>query len=117
MPFGVAGPGRGGGGRALEGGGVGRGGGGLCPVRSLGVGGQGQGVGGLAVEAGELALAIGSLCRIRALGGKTSLAEVIGFAGEKTLLMPLTGMSGVSRGDRIENVASSPRVWCSEQLL
>jgi FliI/YscN family ATPase len=42
---------------------------------------------------------------------------VIGFAGERTLLMPLSSLNGVSRGDRIENIASAPRVWCSEQLL
>src|SRR4051812_26551180 len=79
--------------------------------------GQVQGVSGLTIEASELALPIGSLCRIHSLGGKASLAEVIGFAGEKTLLMPLSAMNGVSRGDRIENIASAPRVWCSDQLL
>lgn len=79
--------------------------------------GQVQGVSGLTVEAAELALPIGSLCRITSLGGKTSLAEVIGFAGEKTLLMPLSALNGVSRGDRIENIQSAPRVWCSDQLL
>jgi flagellum-specific ATP synthase len=57
------------------------------------------------------------MCRIDSLGGKTSLAEVIGFAGEKTLLMPLSAMNGVARGDRIENVSAAPRVWCSDQLL
>jgi flagellum-specific ATP synthase len=84
------------------------------PFRVMG---QVQGVSGLTIEAVELALPIGSTCRIHSLGGRTSLAEVIGFAGEKTLLMPLSAMGGVSRGDRIENVASAPRVWCSEQLL
>jgi flagellum-specific ATP synthase len=79
--------------------------------------GQVQGVSGLTIEAVELALPIGSMCRITSLGGKTSTAEVIGFAGERTLLMPLSSLNGVSRGDRIENVASSPRVWCSERLL
>lgn len=83
----------------------------------FGVVGKVQGVSGLTIEAGELALPIGSMCRIDSLGGKTSLAEVIGFAGEKTLLMPLSAMNGVARGDRIENVSAAPRVWCSDQLL
>ena len=83
----------------------------------FGVTGQVQGVSGLTIEALELALPIGSLCRIHSLGGRSSLAEVIGFSGHHTLLMPLSSIGGVSRGDRIENIASAPRVWCSEQLL
>lgn len=79
--------------------------------------GQVLGISGLTIEAGELALPIGSLCRIHSFGGKNSSAEVIGFAQDKTLLMPLAPVSGVARGDRIENVSSAPRIWCSDQLL
>src|SRR5207253_4783425 len=69
------------------------------------------------IEAGELALPIGALCRIHSFGGKTSKAEVIGFAQDKTLLMPLSPITGVARGDRIENISAAPRIWCSDQLL
>ena len=31
--------------------------------------------------------------------------------------MALSSVSGVSRGDKIENVSAAPRIWCSEQLL
>src|SRR3954447_24708297 len=79
--------------------------------------GQVLGISGLTIEAGELALPIGALCQIHSFGGKTSRAEVIGFAHDKTLLMPLSPMSGVARGDRIENISAAPRIWCSEQLL
>jgi FliI/YscN family ATPase len=79
--------------------------------------GQVLGISGLTIEAGELALPIGALCQIHSFGGKKSQAEVIGFAQDKTLLMPLSPISGVSRGDRIENVSASPRIWCSQQLL
>jgi FliI/YscN family ATPase len=79
--------------------------------------GQVLGISGLTIEAGELALPIGALCQIHSFGGKTSRAEVIGFAHDKTLLMPLSPVSGVARGDRIENIAAAPRIWCSEQLL
>jgi FliI/YscN family ATPase len=75
------------------------------------------GITGLTIEAGELALPIGALCRIHSFGNKTSTAEVIGFAEHKTLLMPLSPVSGVSRGDRIENISATPRIWCSDQLL
>lgn len=85
----------------------------------FGVAGQVSAISGLTIEATDLALPVGSLCRIYA-GGSDShlvLAEVIGFQGEITLLMSLSNVAGVSRGDRIENVTSAPRIWCSDQLL
>jgi flagellum-specific ATP synthase len=79
--------------------------------------GQIHGISGLTLEAAELPLPVGSLCRISSFGGKSSLAEVIGFRQDHTLLMPLSPVAGVARGDRVENVASSPRIACSESLL
>ncbi len=76
-----------------------------------------QAVSGLTIEAADLPLPLGALCRIDSLGGRSATAEVIGFQHDRTLLMPLTPTAGVSRGDRIENVASAPRVGCSDQLL
>jgi flagellum-specific ATP synthase len=81
------------------------------------VGGTVQGVSGLTIEASDLALPLGSLCRITSFGGRQSMAEVIGFASDGTLLMALSSIAGVARGDRVENVASAPRICCSEQLL
>ncbi|HVT89473.1 MAG TPA: FliI/YscN family ATPase [Tepidisphaeraceae bacterium] len=83
----------------------------------FGVAGSVQSVSGLTVEASELPLPVGSLCRIESFGGKTTMAEVIGFSNDRTLLMPLTSTGGVARGDRIHNVTASPRIWCSTQLL
>ncbi len=79
--------------------------------------GQVQAVTGMTLEAADLTLPLGSLCRITSFGGKTSTAEVIGFRHDRTLLMPLSSTAGVSRGDRIENISTVPRLWCSEQLL
>src|SRR5207248_1502974 len=62
-------------------------------------------------------LPLGSLCRIHSLGGVANTAEVIGFRDQRTLLMPLTSTAGVSRGDRIENLSSAPRISCSDELL
>ena len=76
-----------------------------------------QGITGLTIEASDLALPLGALCRIESLGGRRSNAEVIGFQHDRTLLMALTDVSGVARGDRVTNIASAPRIWCSEQLL
>ena len=83
----------------------------------FGVVGQVQAVSGMTIEAAGLTLPLGSLCRIHSFGAKTSTAEVIGFDHDRTLLMPLAAMSGVARGDRIENVSAAPRIWCSDQLL
>jgi FliI/YscN family ATPase len=76
-----------------------------------------QSISGLTIEATDLALPLGSMCKISSLGGRKSFAEVIGFQGERTLLMPLSAPTGVARGDRVENISAAPRVWCSEQLL
>jgi len=96
----------------------------LCPQLDtvensmpFGVVGTVQGIAGLTIEASDLALPLGSLCRIDSFGNRSSMAEVIGFRQDRTLLMPLSPTSGVSRGDRIANLASAPRVWCSPQLL
>src|SRR5918993_2685935 len=83
----------------------------------FGVVGQIQSISGLTIEASELALPLGSMCKISSMGGRTSFAEVIGFQGDRTLLMPLSAPTGVARGDRIENISAAPRVWCSRQLL
>ena len=79
--------------------------------------GQVHGISGLTLEAAELPLPIGSLCRISSFGERKTFAEVIGFRQDHTLLMPLSPIAGVARGDRIENVASAPRIPCSESLL
>jgi FliI/YscN family ATPase len=83
----------------------------------LGVAGQVVGISGLTIEACNLPLPIGSLCRIESFGGKTSSAEVIGFQDDRTLLMALSAVSGIARGDRIENVSAAPRIGCCDELL
>lgn len=79
--------------------------------------GQVTAVSGLTIEACELPLPTGSLCRVTCGNGQTALAEVIGFEKDVTLLMALSGSGGIARGDPVENVTASPRIWCSEQLL
>jgi FliI/YscN family ATPase len=76
-----------------------------------------QAISGLTIEAADLALPLGSLCRITSFGGRTCMSEVIGFQRDSTILMALSPPGGVARGDRVENVASAPRIWCSPQLL
>src|SRR5438309_1370995 len=83
----------------------------------FGVCGQVHGISGLTLEAAELPLPVGSLCRVHSLGGRTALAEVIGFRHDHTLLMPLSPVRGVARGDRIENIAANPRIPLGDTLL
>jgi FliI/YscN family ATPase len=84
---------------------------------TMGVAGRVQGIAGLTIEASDLPVPMGSKCRISSIGGRTCFAEVIGFQSDRTLLMPLSAVVGVSRGDLIENVASSNRICCSTKLL
>ncbi|HXE53037.1 MAG TPA: FliI/YscN family ATPase [Tepidisphaeraceae bacterium] len=83
----------------------------------FGVVGTVQAITGLTIEAAGLTLPLGSTCRIKSFGDRTSIAEVIGFRQDRTLLMPLSSTGGVARGDRIENLSTAPRVCCSRYLL
>jgi flagellum-specific ATP synthase len=86
----------------------------VMPFRVVG---RVQAIGGMTIEASDLVLPVGSLCRIRSFGGLTSLAEVIGFQHDKTLLMALHSTEGVSRGDRVENVSGAPTISCTKKML
>jgi len=79
--------------------------------------GQVQAIGGLTIEATDLALPVGSLCRIVSFGGRESIAEVIGFQHDRTLLMSMESSSGVSRGDRVENLPAAAALNCTDQML
>jgi FliI/YscN family ATPase len=83
----------------------------------LGITGQVQGIGGLTIEARDLPLPVGSICQINSFGGNSSLAEVIGFAQDRTLLMPLHNGGGIARGDAVRNVTTSPSIHCSNRML
>jgi len=79
--------------------------------------GQVQAIGGLTIEACDLALPVGSLCRIVSFGGQESIAEVIGFQHDRTLLMSMESSAGVSRGDRVENLAAASMLNCTHRML
>lgn len=56
---------------------------------------------GLVIEATGLNVSVGSTCHIELEGYNRSEAEVVGFAGEKTFLMPLEDLSGLTPGARV----------------
>jgi flagellum-specific ATP synthase len=79
--------------------------------------GQIQAIGGLTIEATDLALPVGSLCSIESFGGRKTVAEVIGFQQDRTLLMSLGTTSGIGRGDRVENITAAPTINCTDHML
>jgi flagellum-specific ATP synthase len=89
----------------------------LSATIPVGIRGTVTGISGMTIEASDLPLPLGSLCEIQSTGGRTCSAEVIGFTSDRTLLMPLSGMGGVSRGDCVRLKTSTPRMFCSDQLL
>ena len=58
-------------------------------------------VAGLVMEAVGLRLPIGSQCMVQVPGGSSVDAEVVGFSGERLLLMPATDVYGVMPGARV----------------
>ena len=89
----------------------------LDSIVPYGVSGTVTAISGMTIEASDFPVPLGSLCAITTASGRACEAEVIGFTSERTLLMPLAGMGGVARGDRVDATSSVPRIFCSEQLL
>ncbi len=57
---------------------------------------------GLTVEAVGLACRVGELCEVRSgYAGRSMLAEVVGFRGDRSLLMPLGEMEGIQPGAEV----------------
>lgn len=84
---------------------------------SVGVEGRVAALAGLTIEATDFPMPVGALAEITSISGTSCVAEVIGFHGPRTLLMPLTATAGVAPGDLVRSKASAPRVWCSNELL
>jgi flagellum-specific ATP synthase len=72
---------------------------------------------GLSLEARGLVGSIGELCRLERRGDAPLLAEVVGFRGERLLLMPLGDAHGVAPGDRLWRTGQSARVPVGDGLL
>ncbi|MGE0826626.1 MAG: FliI/YscN family ATPase [Candidatus Binatia bacterium] len=63
-------------------------------------------------------LPVGGICEVYPLhGGDPALAEVVGFKGEQTLLMPLGELHGVAPRSKVVAVAKEARCFVSEGLL
>ena len=57
---------------------------------------------GLTVEAEGLVCQVGEICEVHPTrGGEPIIAEVVGFRGDRVVLMPLGEMTGISPGSRV----------------
>lgn len=83
----------------------------------FGIAGTVTALSGMTVEAVDLPVPLGSLCEVTTASGRVCSCEVIGFTTDRTLLMPLANLGGVSRGDRIRAVSATPRIFCSNAML
>jgi flagellum-specific ATP synthase len=58
-------------------------------------------VSGLVLEAAGIRVPVGSVCEVRQPGQPPVLAEVVGFNGERTYLMPTSDVHGLASGARV----------------
>jgi len=74
-------------------------------------------VSGLTVESTGPMVGLGELCGIRIRDGRRVLAEVVGFRGDRRILLPLAHIEGISPGD-IVTARTTPRcIALSENVL
>ncbi|MDR0819764.1 MAG: flagellar protein export ATPase FliI [Oscillospiraceae bacterium] len=72
---------------------------------------------GLSVEVSGPAAKVGDLCEIISTAGAAIRAEVVGFRGEKTLLMPYGSLEGVGFGSIVRFTGESLKVGVGMSLL
>jgi flagellum-specific ATP synthase len=72
---------------------------------------------GLTIEAVGLDCQIGEICAIQSNGSPTILSEVVGFKGERGLLMPLGDMEGIQPGSQVIPMYKSFRTPVGSALL
>lgn len=71
---------------------------------------------GLTIESNGPALDIGQLCNIYTKNDNKVLAEVVGFKGNKVLLMPFGDMSGVGPGNKVVAIGKSLTVNINDHI-
>lgn len=69
------------------------------------------------LEATGLSSSIGHACKVHCSTGHSIEAEMIGFRGDYTLLMPVGSTRGIAPGDAITPLAATPSIEVGEHLL
>lgn len=72
---------------------------------------------GLTLEASGCQAAIGDRCRILRAGGGSVDTEVVGFSGDRLLLMPISDVRGLAPNARVVPVGRGGQVAVGERLL
>jgi flagellum-specific ATP synthase len=85
-------------------------------IDPLGVEGRVGAVQGLTVLVDDFPVVIGALVAVQAASGER-LGEVIGFDGQRAIVMMLGQTNGVRPGDRVESVETQPTVDVGEDML
>ncbi|CAN5705634.1 flagellar protein export ATPase FliI [soil metagenome] len=90
----------------------------LEALQPLRVTGRVAAVKGLSVLVQDLPLPVGSLVRVeRAAGGTVLMAEVVGFAGQQTVIMSLGQTGGIAVGDRAVGLHAARSALVGSALL
>lgn len=74
-------------------------------------------VSGLTIESSGPKVGLGELCHINIRNGKSVLAEVVGFAEDRLVLLPLEHIEGISPGDTVTARTTPRHIDLSEDVL
>lgn len=74
-------------------------------------------IAGLAAAVSDFPAPLGARCMIRREGEQEVEAEVVGFSGDETLVLPFGDLRGVRRGNAVELTCSVPAVRVGHELL
>ena len=74
-------------------------------------------VSGLTIESSGPKVGLGELCHINIRNGKSVLAEVVGFAEDRLVLLPLEHIEGISPGDTVTARTTPRHIHLSEDVL
>lgn len=89
----------------------------LAAGRTVAVTGRVRQVVGLLAEAEGFAAPVGSLCTVGAVGSAGRRAEVVGFRGDRLLLMALENLEGVEHGDPVRLLTTRQGLRTGAALL
>ncbi|MGD0785224.1 MAG: FliI/YscN family ATPase [Sedimentisphaerales bacterium] len=74
-------------------------------------------VSGLTVESSGPKVGLGELCGINIRDGRRILAEVVGFHGDRLILLPLEHIEGISPGDTVTTRTTPRYIMLGENIL
>lgn len=74
-------------------------------------------VSGLTVESSGPKVGVGELCNINIRDGRRVIAEVVGFHGDRLVLLPLEHIEGISPGDPVTSRTTPRYITLSQKIL